>query len=168
MNAAVSSRGSKPATYAYSGIESFYFCTYDDQGNLFVDGQAFSGPTYLFELRKGQSSLDIVKAPTLSDIAPIQWDGADLAIYVGGGNDDARVLRVAVRKYRAKVEGKVNLKGPQGYSGQFWIQGSTIIGPEDRSANLALWNYPEGGKPAQIVQDAGYPFGVTVSAGSSR
>jgi len=163
----LSSKGSNPTTYTYPGIESFFFCTYDNQGNLFVDGQAFSGPTLLFELRKGQGSLKLVKFPViLPDSATVQWDGTYLAVYVSGKNNYAKVLRVAVQNYRAKIKGRVVLSGPRAYTSQFWIYDGVIISPEDRSSNLAWWKYPAGGKPEQIINNAGYPFGVTVSAAS--
>ncbi|HEX3456333.1 MAG TPA: hypothetical protein VHR97_00110 [Candidatus Baltobacteraceae bacterium] len=102
----LSSKGSNPTTYTYPGIESFFFCSYDSQGNLFVDGQAFSGPTLLFELRKGQSSLKIVKIPvTLPYSATVQWDGTYLAVYNSGKNNYAKVLRVAVNNSERRSKG---------------------------------------------------------------
>jgi hypothetical protein len=164
----LSSSGS-PTTYTYPGIQIFFFCTYDSQGNLFVDGTGGSGTTLLFELPKGKSALKLVKLRAkIPYSGTVQWDGQYLAIYVLRGLKSGEVLRVAVNKYRATIKQRVLLKGPRPYTSELWIQGGLLVEPEDRSANLALWNYPAGGKPTLIIPNAGYPFGVTVSVGAKR
>lgn len=165
----LSTKESKPATYTYPGIESFFFCTYDDQGNLFVDGADSDAIIRLLELRKGESSLSLVKlGAKIPYSASIQWDGTYLAISDGGSNKDSSVLRVKVKNHRAKIHARVTLRGPEPYTSQFWIQGNAIISPENRSANVAWWSYPAGGQPTGIIYQVGYAFGVTISVAPSR
>jgi hypothetical protein len=164
----LSKKKSKPTNYTYSGVQSFFFCTYDDQGNLFVDGTNGGGINLLLELRKGQASLRLVKLGfKMPYSATVQWDGAYLAIYAGGNNNYLKVLRVKVDNYRAKIHARVVLKSPEPFTSQLWIQGNSIISPVNRSADLAWWSYPAGGKPTGTISGGEYLFGVTVSVAPS-
>jgi hypothetical protein len=89
-------RGS-PTFYTNPAITSYYYCTYDNQGNLFVTGRASSN-FVLAELSKGSSTFTniSVDAP-LPSPTEIQWDGSYLALGEYG----------AEKIYRLKVVGSV-------------------------------------------------------------
>lgn len=60
-----------PTTYTDPEIETYYFCSYDKNGNLFVDGDTKSGKTKMDELPAGGSSLE-----SLSSSQPLPKAGS--------------------------------------------------------------------------------------------
>jgi hypothetical protein len=85
------------------------------------------------------------------------WDGS----YVAIANRGAGVI------YRSDETGNlvhtVKLKnGPD--IEQFWVDGSTLIGPNEASpGSVGLWHYPGGGAPFKTLKGFYTPFGATVS-----
>ncbi len=158
-----------PATYVDPLITEYFFCTYDDDGNLFIDGTNYgsSQVDYAKLPRGGKRFVDLNLDKTIGYPAGIQWDGDELALE-DASND---VL------YRAKVSGtKVKIVGTTTFDGdrstllaQFWIQGHTIVMPTGtlsrRMKKIGFWAYPAGGKPLEMLRgpDAAELFGVTVS-----
>jgi hypothetical protein len=144
--------------------------TYDDLGNLFVDGYKGTKTTVLAELIHGNSSfveLDFKKQ--FRDISQLQWDGKYLAI------EDAVkpiVYRLSVQKTKVSLVGSVQFSHVGNLAGTFWIEGSTIILPyawrrKDPSI-IALFPYPQGGKGKVIFSKLRALYGVAVSAAPSH
>jgi hypothetical protein len=45
----------------------------------------------------------------------------------------------------------------------FWIQGSTVIAPNDDGANVMHWKYPAGGSDTKRIDGLHSPLDATVS-----
>jgi len=149
----VRDHGRHKSRYHVSPLSSLLYCTYDDKGNLFVDG--YNGMTFgLAELPRGAHrfigiSLDQqIKYP-----AQIQWDGQNLAI-------ERRVYpliyRVSVSGSQARVVGRTRFKGIGYRATQSWIENGTIAIPSapynKRPMEVFLYNYPAGGEPIKIIK----------------
>jgi hypothetical protein len=152
--------------YTYAGIEKFFFCTYDAEGNLFASAQAFSGNSLILELSHGSSQLMPVRFPfTINTPVVVQWDGTYLAVNNAFTSHHVKITRLAVQNYRAKVKDTVILKGQPPYASEFWIQGDALFCPDQQSDNIAWWKYPAGGKPEHTIRSGNsYNYGVTLSA----
>jgi hypothetical protein len=140
-----------PTFYSDPNIYWYYYCGYDNNGNLFVDGNNESTPP-VAELPHGSSTFtDLTLSEGLSDAGPIQWDGHDLAI--GYANYSASAIyQVTVSGPNGTVIGTttLQLRGPHPSGAPFWIQGRTIIAPYARSRlvnyrQVGFWHYPAGG-----------------------
>ena len=83
----------EPTVYTNSAFEAYYYCGYDDQGNLFVDGynQPGSGHTILAELPQGGSTLQPISLnQVIQWPGQVQWDGKHLTVEDIGGASHAK------------------------------------------------------------------------------
>jgi hypothetical protein len=149
----------KPKQYFNQMVNSTYFCSYDDKGNLFIDGNNRSAEPIFLELPKGKSGFRVMKInKSVQSPSGVQWDGK----YIAVGDKGAGLV------YRVDADGKVaqtiKLKeAPDIY--QFWLQGATLVGPNDQGGGpIGFWNYPAGGSPTHVLRGPLEPLGVTVSA----
>lgn len=141
-----------------------YYCGYDNQGNLFADGQVgyMSSAAVLVELPRGGNKLNsITLNQSFSHVGALQWDGKYLAM----GDDDAeKVYRLAIAGSSATVEGTVTLAGTDAVY-QWWIDRKRLIGPNGLQNSASFWGYPSGGSPTKtITQGITAPYGATVSS----
>jgi hypothetical protein len=152
----------KPREYPDNAVDSTYFCGYDDNGNLFIDGWNRSAQFILLELPKGGRGFrTYMLTRTVEKPGGVQWDGK----YVAIGDQGAGLI------YRAGSTGKVaqtvTLKKGANVE-QFWIAGTTLIGPNAQSGGtVPFWRYPAGGSPTKTINGFLYPVGVTVSPAKS-
>jgi hypothetical protein len=158
-----------PTDYADPKIFYMGFCAYDDQGNLFVDGQYDHLGTFeLDEMLKGSNNFKRIKL-TQPPGSPLnlQWAGK----YVALAASSTVIDHVAVKGSKGTVVGTTLLNGPVSDTEvQFWIQGGTIIAPYGSGTNteaVGLWRYPTGGRVRKSIDgsefnDAGL-FGTAVS-----
>ncbi len=73
-------RGS-PTTYKNSSFLEYFWCGYDDKGNLFVDGQNQTNAFEFAELPKGSSNLkSITLKQSMGWPGGVQWDGKHMAV----------------------------------------------------------------------------------------
>ena len=76
-------RWSDPKRYTDSAMRIPYFCGYDSNGNLFIDGltKSKAGRFTLVELRRRSKSFESIAVSQAIDTpGQVQWDGKDLAI----------------------------------------------------------------------------------------
>ena len=150
-------------TYYYGAY--VYFCGYDNQGNLFVDGSPFA------ELLSGGQSLIKIKLPHYLGGGQVQWDGTYMTVASGSAS---KIYRLKISGSTGRVVGKSHLIGINAREEtESWIQGSTIIAPighSDVEHRVGFWNYPSGGKASMVVDLGSHhdPEAVTVSVGSNR
>jgi hypothetical protein len=141
-----------------------YACSYDDRGNLFVNGANDHGDPrnilLLAELLNGGDAFAKITLPVIHPskrgLGGVRWDGKFLAV----GNGANIIYRLAVRGGTARVAGTVDLRQAS-YLPDIWIQGSTIVGGDGH-----VWNYPAGGKPAKTIHFK-LSSGVAVSVPAS-
>ena len=171
-----------PTEYSERHVVDYSFCGYDNNGNLYVDGDNLPNGTFqLLELPSGQKRLtDISLSRGLEGkLIPgsVQWDGANVVIGNGRTAHNGvhiRVYQIKLDGSTGKIAGKTLLRRAHSYRDfQFWIQGGTILSPYgvgDRATGdhvLGFWTYPQG-HFIKLIRDKEGPWGVTVSLAQSR
>src|SRR5581483_7481724 len=113
-----------PAFHRATGMYDYFFCGYDDAGNLYVSGTSKNGVVSLAELPKGKKQfVKITIDKPLAAAGPIEWDGKHLAL--GYANSKSSLIyRIDVSGNKATVVGTVQLsapRAPHASMGPFWI-----------------------------------------------
>jgi hypothetical protein len=145
--------------YKDRAILYYEYCTYDNQGNLYVDGMTQDAFAFA-ELPKGKTSFaNIALNENIQFAGGVRWDGK----------------YVAIRDYEANVIYQFSISGSGGteigstpldgssYAVQFWIHAANVIAPNANSGNVMFWNYPAGGSPTKTIDGLKTPWGVTIS-----
>jgi hypothetical protein len=156
-----------------------YYCGYDNEGNLFVDGYALPDGLWLDELPKNGDAfleLSLNQAITLN-AGQIQWDGNYLTVQVG--TDEKHPLnalaidRLTVSGSAVSVISQTTFKNINHGTRASWIYGNSVLVPlglHGAVPNIGLWAYPKGGKAKKIIKKvAGSTAtftGVTISVGN--
>jgi hypothetical protein len=159
-----------PVDYYDTSISYYYWCAYDDNGNLYADGNT----NYLNVLAKKSNQLQHVYFSKQIVPGSLQWnDGALQVALVGGAKGPVHVDTVTVKGSGAHITRAMNLQTNPSWGNylnvQFWIQGKIItgVGPGAGGPVRALyfWPYPAGGKPSKTIAapDNGNFFGVAIS-----
>jgi hypothetical protein len=164
-NVAVFPNAQEPPTYYTAGFESIY-CGYDDNGNLFVTGEAEPGGPAMAELAKGSQSFSPISvSPTPNGFAgQVQWDGKQLTLEVIGRRKGVVLERLKVSGSTATVVGATKFRGVTRTAEASWIQGNLIFIPygvfgEGPNANkVGVWKYPRGGKLIAKFKPSSEPF----------
>ncbi len=137
----------------------YYFCGYDDRGNLYVDGTD-DGNFALAVLPAGkQSFANIAVDRSIQFGGAVQWDGKNVAV---GDYSADRIFRFKIKGTSGTAVGKTTLLGSK-FAIAFWLQGSKVIGPNDESGNVMYWNYPAGGHHMKTIDGLVHPWGATIS-----
>jgi hypothetical protein len=169
-NVLVFAKGSdKPTPYDVEGLWFYYGCSYDDKGNLWIDGwDAYLNYNLsLGLLPKGSNKLkaiSIIPAMTPPTIGNIQWNGPYLVL-----GDWEWVAEVVVKGSFANVVGYTPLTShfPVGLFEITKLGGKQrIIAPDNAGHPNAVqyWDFPAGGNPTHtITQGLSGAFGVTIS-----
>lgn len=165
-----------PTSYSISQIYYYYYCGYDDKGNLFVDGETEGSVFGLGELPKGGNTLNFVSVDqTIYLPGGVQWDGKYLAV----GDQVAVKRNFTSTIYQFAINGSsgttVNTMVLTGSSqvAQFWIPrihngarrryGDRLIGPDQNGKDTLIWDYPSGGYPIATISGETDPIGATLS-----
>jgi hypothetical protein len=161
-----------PAFYSNPNIYYYYYCGYDDKGNLFVDGETQTSVFGLGELAKGGKTLKFIPVnETIYLPGGVQWDGKYLAV----GDQVAVKHNFTSVIYQFSITGSVGtdvgttiLTGSSQVA-QFWIprkykrEGTTVIGPNQNGKDTLFWAYPAGGNPINTISGETDPIGATIS-----
>jgi hypothetical protein len=153
-----------PTYYSTSAIYLYDYLTYDDQGNLFVNGQPYdSRSVALAELPAGSGSFETItmtKKPMQA--GSMSWYHNYLA--VPAGNHGGDIWHVYLSGTTGTVRGKTEAIGAHRWE----IFGRSLLGPIGRLGNyLDTWSYPKGGKPNGSLY-VGSTEGFAVSVGSNK
>ena len=155
-----SAKGS-PTYYTDSFIYLMFFCSYDDAGNLFVDGVT-SGSAFTFaELPSGGTSFsNVTLNQTISEPGGVQWDGKYVAII---GQNTNVIYQFTISGSSGTEVGSTPLNGASDVV-EFWKQGAKVIGPDVGAGDVGIWKYPAGGNPTKTLKKGfDEPEGATVS-----
>jgi NHL repeat len=148
-----------PKRYRDPAIVYYQFCSYDDNGDLFLDGMN-AGKFEFAKLPAGASSFtDITLNESFSYAGAVQWNGGAVAV---GDYEQNVIYRFSISGRDGTEIGVTHLKGADFPIG-FWLQGSRVIAPNDDGANVMFWNYPAGGSHTKLIRGLHYPWGATVS-----
>jgi hypothetical protein len=159
-----------PQIYSLANVSEFFFCTFDDHGNLFADGAHNDHTFALAELPKGSSALrEITVSGNVGEPGfALQWDGRHVAIGETQASNAFILERIRVSGSVAKIVSMTTLtSAPNTYTPfQFWIQGGAIVQSEKGNSEIGFWNYPRGGAQTKGIHSGGSSLvGVTVSVG---
>jgi hypothetical protein len=151
----------KPAVYTDPNITNYQYCTYDDAGNLFLDGTYPHGYDLpiLAELPHGGSSIVTVKVDYKPEwIAGVQWDGKYLAY---GQGVEPYIFQYAIDGSGGTRVGSTELSSAY-WATQFIVDGKKAIVVnihfEDRYIyrwNVFVFDYPGGGADTLDVLESG-------------
>ncbi|MFY9663102.1 MAG: hypothetical protein WAL67_00790 [Candidatus Cybelea sp.] len=158
-------RKGKPASYPIPFGPTA--CTYDDSGNLFVDGAV--GSTIFFklaELPKGAHEFTDITLNKAASWYPggMQWDGKYLALVEPFRQQGPSIYRIKISGSSGDVVGVVHLDAL--WSGSpLAIGEGRAVGTADEGNVVAQWRYPAGGKRIKTVVQYQYGIaGVAISA----
>jgi hypothetical protein len=147
----------KPTTYEDTSFYQFYFCGYDDKGNLFADGLTgpASGDVGVAELAKGKTELTNLKVSQyITWPGGVQWDGKHIAV---GDQATPFIYQFAIRGTRTTEVGTTRMRSGARNVAQFWIQDQTLIAPNTipgrggNGSKALFYNYPAGGKSIKEI-----------------
>lgn len=143
--------GMKVQSYSDSALPSLLFCTYDTNGNLYVDG--YSGSQFgLAELPAGGSALQTITVnQNIQYAGQIQWDGQYVAVTT---TIHPAIEQVQVTGSTASVVGTTLLTGVGSRATQSSLYRDKVAVPTGtksraRSINILFWKYPTGGYPVR-------------------
>lgn len=165
-----------PKAYSNPNIHYYYYCAYDNHGNLFTDGETLGSVFGLGEVRKGGKTLKFISVDqTIYLPGGIQWDGKYLAVgdqVAVKHNFTSTIYDFAISGSNATTVNTMVLTGSNEVA-QFWIpfvdtggrhgEGKRLIGPNQGGADTLIWDYPSGGNPIQTISGESDPIGATVS-----
>jgi hypothetical protein len=165
-----------PTVYSNPDIYYYYYCGYDNRGNLFVDGETYASVFGLGELPRGSSTLNFVAIDqTIYLPGGVQWDGKYLAVgdqVAVKHNFTSTIYDFAINGSKATTVNTMVLTGSNQVA-QFWIpfvdtrgkhgEGRLLIGPNQDGADTLVWDYPNGGSAIQTISGETDPIGAAVS-----
>jgi hypothetical protein len=144
-----------PKTFESSGFKQYWFCGYDDKGNLFIDGVAYPGGTGDFafaEIPKGGNALKLI---TLNRYVGwpggVQWDGKHVVV---GDQYAPAVYRFSIHGHQGTLVGTTPMGGDTNDVAQFFIQSNVLITPNQIHGGVAdvnFFSYPSGGDPTKTI-----------------
>ena len=152
-----------PTYYTATNMTHYISCAYDDQGNLFVDGNNGSSQV-LDEMPQGSTDLVAVSLGKAlkGAFGRLQWQGSYLAMGLGATNT---IYHIKVSGSTGAITGKTRAAQVQSW----WIQGDTLLSTYgNRSSKIAFWKYPKGGKPYVTTKAHASLAALTVSVAPSR
>jgi hypothetical protein len=163
----------KPETFTGPSFGPYYYCSYDDQGNLFVDGQS-KGTSEEFELgelpRGGTSVSRIGLHQNIAWPGGVQWYHKYVAV---GDQESPIIYTFKISRGKGTVVSSTPLGSPADDVLQFWIQDDVLIAPNlyfSRTQTLSdvlFYDYGVGGLPRNRISKAQrFPRGVVVSLAS--
>jgi hypothetical protein len=145
----------KPKYYRDPDFLNYYFCGYDSQGDLFVDGikQVSGRQVFVFaELPNGGTELVTIKISQYIDFpGGVQWDGAHVAI--DDQTPPSKVYEFAISGSQGTLVGTTQLDGATSVV-QPWIDGSKIIVPNaisGKPGQVLVCKYPAGGSAVKKI-----------------
>ena len=150
-----------PKNYVDPNFHQMYFLSYDNMGNIFVDGENASSGFQYAELTKGSSTFtDITLSGSgfaqINAPGGVQFNGKYIAVGDLGGS-------VIYHTSGAIVTGSTPLKSQTGGVLQFSIQGDRVISPDRNQQDLGLYKYPAGGFALKSITGFSTPFSAVVS-----
>jgi hypothetical protein len=139
-----------PTTYSYPGL-AFYGVSYDNKGNIFVNGNTPppSSKLVFLELRKGRRSFEnIALNVQFGSAGELEWNGTHLMLGLGNST-----YRLDIQGRFGSLVGVTQLKRIRGGIDQYWFVGKEIVAAYTwkpcpaicgREGAVGIWHYPSG------------------------
>jgi hypothetical protein len=156
----------KPELFTKPGF-GMVSCTYDDRGNLFIDGDVIGGFLQFTELPAGRHDFERITLHQQFEFpGSIQWDGRDIA---AGDFRAGTIYRFRIEGKKGTEVGTTPLPGSVSVS-QFSIMGRHIVVPSARpqyAGYVKIYDYPAGGHSTRTLWNFSTPVGVAISLRSA-
>lgn len=149
----------KPRSLVAQSIVNYMYVTYDDRGNLFVDGFGASSNDFaLVEIPAGKNvfrPIALDQSIGNGNTADVKWDGKYLAVGDAGAN---AIYQFTVRGSKGTKVGTTVLTNVySGYLGHVCFprtgaataQSKRVVVPNNN--DVGYWNYPAGGNSTYNV-----------------
>jgi hypothetical protein len=160
-----------PEMYTNPNFFYYFFCAYDNAGNLYVDGL---GPqsvnvSQVAKLAAGGSKLKSVTFDaSILDAEGISWDGKYLAIGVQMSGET--IDRYRISGTTGTLIGSAAVDGSEDLL-EFWIgsvgrdERTILIGPNFDGNDITYYQYPDLGNPFKTIRHHRLhaPYGLTIS-----
>ncbi len=161
-----------PRRYTDPQLYYYFPPTYDERGNLFVQGATGMLVSRLAELRYRYAVFtDLKSNQPVSFPGAVAWDGKYLA--VGNQAENGAFVIYDMKVSGSKATRERSLVFDKSCSAidvfQFWLNttkgkdATRVIGPNEDCGSVEFWKYPHGGSPTKTLTGFGEPFGVTLS-----
>jgi len=147
-----------------------YNDAYDPAGNLFIDGASNLGRFQFGELVRGQKTVTqlALKGATITDPTNVQYADGHLAIGAERGYlGNSTIYQLAVSGTTATVVGRTRLQDANVIA--FFIVGHRVFCLDSttyRGVHVAIYKYPDGGKPIRIIKIPGLSMPVGLAVGT--
>jgi hypothetical protein len=153
-------------------LELPYWCSYDDHGNLFIDGEYIqSGFHFSFaELPAGSSNFTEISVPDGAGTPPggVQWDGKYVTLG-SASSQNGLIFQFKINGSSASLAGTTMLDGFNRMPTYFVVrqtskrikQGKRVIATS--GGNIGFFKYPAGGSALTTITQ-NWPWSTVVSA----
>jgi hypothetical protein len=162
-----------PTIYKNPAFQEYFWCGYDANGNLFVDGQSSANQFEFAELPKaGRTLKSVTLNQSMGFPGGVQWDGAYVAVgsYYPPPSGKPIVYQFAVKGSRGTKVGTTPLSGAVDVK-QFWLENKYLIAPNEYDtksgarSDVLFYNYRTGGRAVRkLTKDVTAAQGVVVSS----
>jgi|GEM_PF-395026 len=140
-----------------------YFCGFDNEGNLYIDGFDTSGHFEFAQLpRNGHKFKNIALNGTIYWPGAIQWDGKYVVVGDQMYQDQVQSAAYQTTGVGGQIAGTTVFSGAQDVVG-FDIKDTSIIGPDANLNIVGLYPYPAGGSATAKLGHFKHPYGATIS-----
>lgn len=151
--------GAKEKAYPDPAILNYAFVSYDESGDLFVDGVSVRAPTEIAELPPGKNHFHNfpLEGTRMYRAGGLQYSKGSLVI-------GATEHHVIYRTTNGMVNGSTTLLDAC-HIEQFDIDQDVVIVPSSCGSNGAvlIYNYPAGGMPIAKITHINAPFAAVIS-----
>jgi DNA-binding beta-propeller fold protein YncE len=156
----------KPALFTDQAISRAWFCSYDDKGNLFVDGYSIGTTGFqLAELPKGASDFtNISLNQTIEVPGGVQWDGKYVEVSDENGPGTGVVYQFSISGSTGTKVTTTTMTDSQNVH-QFWIDAkrNRIVVPSASLSTVGYWHFPKSGSPTKTISGLNIPEAVAIS-----
>lgn len=154
-----------PTYYSDPNIFQYGYCSYDGQGNLYIDGITPPSDTpQVAELPAGSTgfeSITLNQSLGGNNVSALLWDGSYLAI---SSQDSAVIYQFQISGSTGTKVSSTKLKGATGV-GAFWVEDAKLYAPiyQGSLGSTGVYPYPAGGRPSKKYYAVVNPWAATIS-----
>jgi hypothetical protein len=159
-----------PMMYTDPDIGAYYYCGYDDKGNLYVDG--FSGGvgegSFQFaELPKGKTTFNSIalKGATINFPGYILYDGKYVDVADQEEERNGYILTSAIYRTTGsggKVVSEDILQNSDDVT-EYLVDGTSLLGSNFYGTTVGFWKYPKSKKETNAIVGFSGPIGIALS-----
>lgn len=156
----------EPMLLTDPAISRAWFCSYDDKGDLFLDGDTSGTQGFqLAELPSGSGSFTNISV-NQKIVVPggVQWEGKYVAVSDANGPGAGHIYQFSISGSTGTEVSDSMLTSSQNVH-QFWISPSRtrVVVPSASLSTVGYWRFPKGGEPTKTISGLDIPEGVAIS-----